>query len=125
MITLRNMYKHTTQEVFDVCALHLLNQNERSVSPSSIHSCMYRGIGGLKCAVGILIPEDSYHTSMEGAGVNKLAAEYRITNHVDILRDLQSLHDTECDVSQWKERLTHIAFSYGLSDERIANFGES
>jgi hypothetical protein len=123
MITLRNMYKHTTQEVFDVCALHLLNQNERSVKFADSANCMYRGDNGLKCAIGILIPDEEYTENMEGNGVVRLTSKYGITDHVDMLSCLQSLHD-EHDVSNWQEKLIRLAHAYYLSDERIANFGE-
>ena len=122
MITLTNMHEHTAQEVFDVCALHLLTQNKRSGDTHGTGNCMYRNPFGLKCAIGILIPDELYHASMEGNGINTLAAEYGITDHVDILRDLQSLHDIECDVSQWKKRLTRMARSYSLSDKLVVNF---
>ena len=56
---------NTLQEVFDIVSKHLLKQNERS--GFSDDSCSYRGPNGLKCAAGILIPDEEYtFDSFEG-----------------------------------------------------------
>lgn len=63
----------TKQEVFDTVANHLLTQMEKSTRKlpyASIErvvmgACAYRGDGGLKCAVGVLIPDEKYSIDME------------------------------------------------------------
>lgn len=51
------------QEVFDKVVNHLLTQNQKSIDESS--QCMYRGINGLMCAVGCLIPDEFYNKDLE------------------------------------------------------------
>jgi hypothetical protein len=54
-----------TQEAFDLVLQHLWNQNHTSRKPFG-GMCAYRGQHGAKCAIGCLIPDDIYHSGMEG-----------------------------------------------------------
>jgi hypothetical protein len=53
----------TNQDAFDGAMLHLLNQGHSCVSASG--QARYRGPRG-KSAIGALIPDELYVTSMEG-----------------------------------------------------------
>lgn len=52
----------TLQELFNIVSLHLLNQGQKSAHETL---CMYRGPNGMKCAAGVLIPDNEYNPSME------------------------------------------------------------
>ena len=62
------------QKVFDTVLTHLRTQNRRAVNGSG--GCVYRSPEGLKCAIGCLIPDELYRSSMEGTTVSGLLADY-------------------------------------------------
>ena len=90
----------TNQDAFDVAILHLLNQGHSCLSASG--QARYRGPRG-KSAIGALIPDQLYVTSIEGKKLHHwLAAqgsEYdALRQHLgsvtpSLLDDLQDLHD--------------------------------
>lgn len=100
----------TRQEIFNQVAEHLMTQGAQSVirSKNLERICAYRGDGGLKCAIGCLIPDDYYSPDMEGAGVFENVALLRVLITVGIyhpgnalrlrfLLDLQDVHDESFD----------------------------
>jgi hypothetical protein len=90
----------TNQDAFDGAMLHLLNQGHSCLNASG--QARYRGPRG-KSAIGALIPDEFYVTSMEGKRVHHwLAArgsEYDALRErlggvtPSLLDDLQDLHD--------------------------------
>jgi hypothetical protein len=94
------MRRLTNQDAFDGAMLHLLNQGHSCVSASG--QARYRGPRG-KSAIGALIPDEVYVTSMEGRKVHHLLAargsEYDALRErlgsvtPSLLDDLQDLHD--------------------------------
>jgi hypothetical protein len=90
----------TNQDAFDAAMLHLLNQGHSCVSASG--HARYRGPRG-KSAIGALIPDELYVTSMEGKKVRHWLAAHG--SEYDALRErlgsvtpalldeLQDLHD--------------------------------
>lgn len=98
----------TKNEVFSIVVRHLLQQKKRAMiyrdGTDDPVMCAYRGRGGLKCAVGILIPDEEYNPIIERKPIDSLhysASEnigptlQKIMKDVGIefLRALQSLHD--------------------------------
>ena len=61
-----------SQDVFDIVAWHLLDQNERSTSCDG--KCLYRAADGKRCAIGWIMPDDVYMLSFESMGVHDLAS---------------------------------------------------
>jgi hypothetical protein len=59
------------RETFDRVKAHLLKQDRKSFGDNP-DVCAYRGSGGLRCAVGCLIPDDRYDPRMEGVGLGVL-----------------------------------------------------
>lgn len=58
------------QEFFDAVVTGLIKQGAPSHSVED-QSCMYRGPNGLKCAIGLLIPDEEYEQNpVEGVGVD-------------------------------------------------------
>jgi hypothetical protein len=91
---------NSEQEVFDLAVTHLRTQGRRSIvtALSGRDHCAYRGSDGLKCAIGVMIPDELYSPDMEGASlalslivdtlppaVQKMSMEY--------LHALQMCHD--------------------------------
>lgn len=101
------------QEAFTVAAEHLLRQSERSVAEDS-GACMYRGKEGLKCAVGILIPDEFYREDMEGLAVNDLMVKFPSIRqlfrdvNLDLLDELQGIHDSHMP-KYWRRALHKLA----------------
>lgn len=116
----------TKQETFDKVACHLLTQNAKSlfVDPEDgSEVCAYRGVDGLKCAVGALIPDELYSPAMENVTVNGLLdlrfeALHEHIQHVDLLCDLQSIHDV-AEVFEWPCALRSLAKSFGLNSSVV------
>ncbi len=118
MITLATLPDASAQAVFDQVKTHLLTQKQQSLSnsPSGLSVCAYRGINGLKCAVGCLISDEEYqaYSHMEGfAWDSDYAQELMPQNHAELITALQDLHDMN-PVSRWSAELQHIATRHGL-----------
>ncbi len=108
------------QDIFDTVSKHLLTQGKKSVmnptGEAGDADCAYRGVGGLKCAIGCLIPDDRYHAGLEGESATspevKLALGDVYNNSgpcpgflIDLL---QQCHDRYLP-DQWAARLDKIA----------------
>ncbi len=89
----------TPQEIFDTVVDHLLSQGKPSISGV----CRYRSDDGLKCAVGVLIPDSEYDFEMEHSVIDaepsnhptpiQKWAQLRYPNDLKLLTRLQRLHD--------------------------------
>lgn len=110
------MKMRTRQEMFDIVAVHLIRQREKSKNQ---FGCAYRGHDGCKCGVGALIADEDYDSSLEGVSVGQDSSttdsQLRVVRAArcpredrNFLGDLQIVHDTY-DVEQWPEKL--IAFA--------------
>ena len=104
----------TYQEIFDKVATHLLTQNARSWAPSfPYRACAYRGIGGLKCAIGCLIPDERYSVELEGKAASSPLVMSAVgvpaadTDLGSFLRYLQGIHDG-ADVRDWTDLSTAV-----------------
>ncbi len=107
----------SAQSMFNIVGNHLLKQNEKSMG---INGCAYRGWNGLKCAVGILIPDKEYGEEMEGKSINGSWGQWIqkaagiAKGCIDLTKKLQELHDYRHPYS-WRKGLTTIASEYNLS----------
>lgn len=119
------MQTNQLQTVFHRVAQHLLAQGKRSENNKG---CLYRGPDGLKCAIGVLIPDELYKRGLENtpaddpavlevleeAGVLTLGGPY--TNRlVNLLRQLQLVHD-DTQPENWPARLETIAKEYDIKE---------
>lgn len=102
----------TNQEAFDIVVKHLLSQGERSLTPGGL--CAYRGKNGLKCAVGILIPDNEYSPELEGS---LSSVRYKCSSlksvDFDFLGKLQNIHDDYLP-DAWEMGLKELAVNYNL-----------
>lgn len=90
------MARLTKQQAFDTVAKHLFTQGKMSVNAIG-HTCMYRGRDGLKCAIGVLIPDTEYQPEFEQNGAINIADRVPTLMRLDrvFLSDLQNVHDME------------------------------
>lgn len=124
----------TDQQAFDIAAVHLLKQGERSYCDDigAANECMYRlpteDGRVLKCAVGALLRDREYFKEMEGSAVSLLigsnqrdgdptwpAAKARLHKvKPSLLQRLQIAHDGH-EVAEWRDQLALIAEDFGLN----------
>lgn len=110
------------QEIFDTVVTHLRGMPHRSMDGVKR---AYRGNGGLKCAVGVIIRDEEYSSDMEGWDVFDLyyhgMLPERLIPHVRLLLDLQELHDSyscwgrDGLNSEGERRLAGTATWFGLT----------
>lgn len=120
----------TTQEIFNKVALHLLTQKAKSYAFNEDDDiiCMYRGINGLTCAVGCLIPDDKYIPAMEGKTARELLSGWpdcipglvADEDTMSCLTSLQGIHD-DMPVHDWRLMLEKYAQYTGLTMPQIPN----
>jgi hypothetical protein len=87
----------SAQEVFDIVVNHLFTQGRPAYDGDQ--GCMYRAPDGLRCAVGVLIPDDLYVPEFETNSSDKVIhdlfksglADWR--EHEKLLFALQDAHD--------------------------------
>lgn len=116
----------TAQELFDQSVNHLRQQRRQSIGN---HTCLYFDpCTFYKCAVGCLIPKKDYSRKFEGHTIRELVNDNLLPeelclefgDNLELLLDLQSVHDDKDDVSSWEESWKSIAGVYGLIYTPIA-----
>lgn len=92
---------NTLQEIFNIVSLHLLTQIKRStkhLKNSWFSACAYRGENGLKCAAGVLIPDNEYQPEMECKFWDELVKENYVENKFVVeIAELQFIHDSNSE----------------------------
>jgi hypothetical protein len=108
----------TPQEVFDKTVEFLFEQGRPALEEWTENDqiCLYRGPDGTKCAVGLWMPDDAWHASINGITLDDLIREndlhempktrrqklvkwikdFVIPNRM-LLTDLQAAHDFPCN----------------------------
>ena len=123
----------TDQEAFSTALAGLRCQDAASIeSGNGDHGdrCAYRNYKGLKCAAGMLIPDELYSAlpvCIENVAIGSLATSdayigtglHRLFDGVSVvlLQDLQSAHDQQLrnsGLELWEQRMEDIAGKYGL-----------
>lgn len=111
----------TAQAVFDKTVTHLRAQGCRAYDEKS-GFCKYRGPNGTKCAFGVHITDEEYSPTMENKSAHGMImgiwkdlflSLQRFQPHVDLLEDLQQIHDYN-NASKWEEMFRVIARKYYL-----------
>ena len=96
IITTENMHEYSEQQVFDYVVEQLYKQGVPCVE-NGTDRCMYRGPNGLKCAAGILIPDEIYNKewdSKDGKTYDMLVEESLVPEtHRELISELQIAHD--------------------------------
>lgn len=122
------------QVIFDKVVSHLRLQGRQS--KNTLGDCVYRNSNGSSCAIGCLIKDEFYSSSIEGCSVdeigdvisNSLNVSYReVVKCENLLYDLQFIHDyglTQWEddkdnfvpdiPARWEKCFQRIASKYGL-----------
>lgn len=110
----------TNQELYTTVRNHLLKQNQQALAYGQ---CKYRTAEGLKCAIGVLIPDDRYTFHLEGLSCSsvsiKAAAGISGDDQLRLAQALQSVHDGR-DVIDWAPALDDIAKRFDLQVEEVS-----
>ena len=109
------------QQMFDIVVGGLLRQNAQSLGRIS-DICLYRGLHGRKCAVGFLISDEAYHSSLEGENTTSQSVLKAIemtfpkltTSEIGLLYSMQNIHDS-CEPHQWPNQFASLARRYNLT----------
>ena len=111
------------QEIFNKVSKHLLVQNEKSAGTKGPigYACYYR-YNGLKCAFGVLIPDELYSGDLEWETVRGVLLKRPALNALlgiesyddrEFLTGLQRIHDA-ISVDMWPAHLEYFANKYML-----------
>lgn len=107
----------TRQEIFDLAWKGLKAQGfEKSYDPS--FGCLYRGPEGRRCAIGHVIPDDRYATTLEGKSpltIEVSSAANLSENDTSFADDLQMCHDKADTPNGMRKRLTDFAAKHHLT----------
>ena len=113
----------TRQEIFEIVAKHLFSQGQRALN--SLGSCSYRG-HGLKCAVGVLIPDDEYREEFDNDPMDtsvKYLCKYhdyfqnKFGHDISFFERLQGVHDNKHNWDSnigMRDALKEVAIHYQL-----------
>ena len=104
------------QQLFDIAYTGLAKQGfQRSMSPDDPALCAYRGLNGLKCAIGHAIPDEKYQPDMESVwtleGILELIGASDLDSFAHVLR---KAHDGADTPQEMKARLLDFAKNWGL-----------
>jgi len=113
----------TEQEAFDKVWDHfIVKRRARSVigTAGRNETCRYRGRGGSKCAVGVLIPDEQYSSALEETDVRNIMQEVPAVSNLDwaFLNELQNCHDFYETRADMKAAFRKLAESRGLQVPR-------
>lgn len=112
------------QEVFETVSRHLFSQGHQSLN--TFGACLYRGLKGEMCAVGVLIPDEVYTEDMEYKRIGSLIADHSdklpdyIHDNMYLLSDLQEVHDYRPNWltgEKMQIALMNVGTDHGLSIE--------
>ena len=118
MINLIALQKGSYQWIFNKAYRHfIINKNPRSYNEESC-ACMYRDGKGNKCAIGLFIPDDVYHPSLEQCTFKRLIHDKHISPVSDekheFLGDLQAVHDLHNTYEKMEKAFNALAKHYSL-----------
>jgi hypothetical protein len=83
--------------------------------PKGTNWCKYLNPDGLKCAAGILIPNDQYNPEFEGKSWDTLVSDGLVEDkHQFLIYELQGIHDWT-KPEDWKIALIKLAKQYKLN----------
>ena len=126
---MKTVAEMTHQEIFDKVVMNLAIQGEVSFMlnrDGEIKTCAYRGVGGLTCSIGGIIPDSLYDPIMEGESVCDIygypeVEEFFGEHNQDLLTYIQDIHDGEYEEPKedfWnnvKREFKYLAQKEGLN----------
>jgi hypothetical protein len=91
---------------------------EQSPNSDSYHTelCALRGLNGLKCAIGYIIPDELYQADLEVIGLEFVLKRINVDPVITrALRFLQCAHDDSTSPEDMKRRLADYAAEFKLA----------
>ena len=121
--------KGLQQDLFNKAWTHANSMDKPSLNSDG--RCAYRGKGGSKCLVGVMIPDEKYEPDIEGFGISSSVLDAvglgsltlaDKTSMIVFLKNIQNAHDLCARLgftwAAWKsnmiQSLKDIAFEYNL-----------
>lgn len=113
----------TRQEIFETVANHLFSQGQ--MATNGLGACSYRS-DGLKCAVGVLIPDNEYREDFDndptGTSVKYLCQQFdyfqnKFGHDIYFFERLQGVHDNKHNWDsniRMRDALKEVAIKYQL-----------
>lgn len=119
------------QQLYDDICSHLDRQGCKATHEDCVGvpgGCRYRDVLGRRCAIGGIIPDEEYMTSMEGEVVGGLLEhhpsllEYFLEHYSlkestgeaeGLLLGAQEVHD-QADVKRWPDHFKQVAINFSL-----------
>jgi hypothetical protein len=103
---------NANRQAFETMKQHMLTQMRASrINDEPDSMCAYRGRGGLKCAVGALIPDSEYKPEFEDGyhGLPSIIDKCRSLQGIEfqVLKAVQNVHDTD-EPADWAEELNAL-----------------
>lgn len=119
--TIASLHLFTEQEIFDYVVRFLTKQAARSFEKyeNGVKKCKYRGPNGLRCAAGCLIDDSEYKSYFEGRGWDLISDETGQHAHLELIRELQYIHDQSFTFRCWSRRWRSLAKERNLSTDAI------
>ena len=111
----------TLQEIFDISAGQIIKQG--GLSKKANGTCAYRGDGGMMCAVGALMDDETAEAAdaldpVNGSDIWKVSDAGLLkgfdSEELELLAELQGEHDGAFGVSSFKYRAERIAKQHRL-----------
>ncbi len=109
----------TKQEILDKQWDWFITQDQPFGMGPNNDRCKFRGEGGSRCAIGLLISDEEYDPNMEGMMVSRISDRlgWDSTNLINILLDTMGAHDFSARMGSKKEfilQMRVIAERYDL-----------
>lgn len=104
----KRLNKMSYKRIFNTAKKHLLEQQKAAIGINGL--CAYRGKDNTMCAVGCLIPNELYDSTIEGYGMFKLRERSSVPisdKKYNFLRGLQIIHDST-DPVRWASALDDL-----------------
>lgn len=119
----------TKQEMFDIFVPAIIKQGRKSMRNTVSTWCAYRSHDGLKCAVGMLIPDELYTPEWERKSLSSIVEELFFSGPdsgdwaeadtiIGFLEQAQQCHDLAADcefVSDYIRRSKELARRHNLT----------
>ena len=116
-----------SQTALNEAAAGLMKQGRRSMNAAG--DCLYRGPNGLRCGIGLILPDELYDDGLEGKPVVVIISRPEISEYfrgvsTDVLIAIQNTHDLAGQVhvdggDEWRRviarQLRDVAEDYRLS----------
>ena len=122
----------TPQEMFNKAYLGVIQQGQKSVKNKGHSVCAYRGLNGIKCGIGHLIPDDLAkawdQSSNSAILLIQATKEHPIPDFIQqnklLASAIQAAHDNSAMIDfieDFKDRMAAVAKDFKLTIPQLEN----